>query len=455
MSNYRPQFHITAPQGRLNDPNGMFLDGDTLHVFYQHDPAFPNGLKRTGWGHASTSLEQLEWVHHPDALYPDFPYDLHGCYSGGAVQADEKTYLFYTGNLKVGEKRIPSQNLVHCEDPGGLMGGVYRREARNPLIPCEEEGYTGHFRDPMIQREESGWRMVLGAQRSDETPAVVVYRSDDLLDWQFCGELQFDLDGAEPGNSPDLIPGGYMWECPNLLRMFDHARGEEFDVLVICPQGLEAQTDSNGFNHYASSDQCGYIVGKLDGTSFRVVRGFTEIDYGQQFYAPQLVSYWPDAIMVGWMGLPAQDDCPSLGEGWVHALTTPRMLCLENLELHTGLMIPAQLREQLGDLIQTEYARVGNALLLSDYVDNCACTVVLEDEHGVRCATIHYEPGDQPWVEVEITGDSRRIGCRAGQLLCYVDGSYLEVTIGGTRAFSAAVFPSANVGWGTLKKVCE
>ena len=40
---YRPKFHLSPPQGRLNDPNGLTLIGDELHVFYQHDPAFPHG----------------------------------------------------------------------------------------------------------------------------------------------------------------------------------------------------------------------------------------------------------------------------------------------------------------------------------------------------------------------------------------------------------------------------
>lgn len=42
LSSLRPAYHVTPPQGRLNDPNGMYVDGDTLHVYYQHDPGFPS-----------------------------------------------------------------------------------------------------------------------------------------------------------------------------------------------------------------------------------------------------------------------------------------------------------------------------------------------------------------------------------------------------------------------------
>ena len=128
---FRPRYHITPPQGRLNDPNGVFVSPRTgrLHVFYQHDPAFPFGKKRTGWGHVSAELDTLRWLHHPDALYPDVAYDLDGCYSGGAVVDGEQVYLFYTGNLKEptadgGFARRATQNRVNAVDPDDLIGGL-------------------------------------------------------------------------------------------------------------------------------------------------------------------------------------------------------------------------------------------------------------------------------------------------------------------------------------------
>jgi len=56
----RPTYHLTPPQGRLNDPNGVYIDGNNLHVYYQHDPGFPYAPKRTGWGHAVTELRGSE-----------------------------------------------------------------------------------------------------------------------------------------------------------------------------------------------------------------------------------------------------------------------------------------------------------------------------------------------------------------------------------------------------------
>lgn len=90
-----------------------------------------------GGGHASASLTTAErWRHHPDALYPGMPYDKHGCYSGGAA-VDDGDVWFYTGNLKVDGRRIPSQNRVRALAPSGPEGGLlpadsgYLMDSRN------------------------------------------------------------------------------------------------------------------------------------------------------------------------------------------------------------------------------------------------------------------------------------------------------------------------------------
>lgn len=424
---HRPRFHITPPQGRLNDPNGMFLDDGMLHVFYQHDPAFPEWAKRTGWGHASADLDELVWMHHPDALYPDAPYDLHGCYSGGAARdQDGNVYLFYTGNLKVDGTRIPSQNAVTAEDFSGPMGGVYRRVEQNPLINGPEPGFTGHFRDPMVTKDPTGeatWRMVIGAQREDETPAVALYRGDNLLEWRFAGALEFDTSNATPGGSPDIVPGGYMWECPNLITLRDQHTGEDLDVLIICPQGLEAQTDESGTTHYASSDQCGYIVGKLRGTTFEVLRGFTEIDYGHEFYAPQVIAHGEGALMIGWMGLPAQDDTPTLhAEGWVHCLTTPRQLTLAGHALRQELLAPAS----------------ANVLRVAATED---VEVVLTDATGHQGLSVSVkDQGEgQSVLRIDRDGDVRQVPVSKGELVVYVDGCAVEITAGDGEVAAALV----------------
>ncbi|MCQ9370081.1 glycoside hydrolase family 32 protein [Corynebacterium sp. 35RC1] len=436
---HRPKFHVSPPQGRLNDPNGMFVDGDTLHVYYQHDPAFPFGAKRTGWGHASAKLDELVWTHHPDALYPDAPYDLHGVYSGGAARDDDgQVYLFYTGNLKVDGERIPSQNIVPAVGYGDPMGGIYRRSEHNPLIARQEPGFTGHFRDPMVTKDPTGqskWRMVIGAQREDETPAVALYRGEDLFHWEFAGALEFSIDHAQPGSAPDLVPGGFMWECPNLITLCDEETGEDLDVLIMCPQGLAPITDAQGNTHYASSDQCGYLVGRLHSTTFEVLRGFSELDFGHQFYAPQVTAYEQGALLVGWMGLPAQDDTPTVTEeGWVHTLTTPRMLRLRGGRLFQELLLPKEA------LVHREEITGEGAWELYDAAGAAGLKVSVAD--GA--------------LSLDVAGDVRQCALpeQGGELVIYADGCAVEVTAGGGAvALASAVFAADPRGWAGVRRV--
>lgn len=328
-----PLLHIVAPVGRLNDPNGLLIDGQEYHAFYQFSPFHPH-RKLVYWGHVS-STDALHWQHHDPAVIPDSFYDRNGAYSGnaivlepgelGAAPGGGDYQLFYTGNLKdpVTDERTASQCLVTSTDLT-----EFTKWPDNPLIPNHPEGYTAHFRDPQVFRDPDRpgeFRMLLGVQRADETGAALLYRSTDLLNWKLEGELTFpDADGA-------FDRFGYMWECPGIVRLRDEATGQDWDVLIWCPQGIDP--DKEG---YETIFACTYIVGHLVGTEFRDCDGtFHEVDRGFEFYAPQAFARRttePGAVvLVGWAGNAGEDDQPSIETGgWVHALTVPRALSLRD-----------------------------------------------------------------------------------------------------------------------------
>jgi beta-fructofuranosidase len=309
---WRLAFHVQPPVGLLNDPNGLTQHRGTYHLCYQWHPfAATHGLKF--WAHL-TSTDLVHWTERPVALAPSQPYESHGCYSGSGIVHDDAVHFVYTGNVRTPDGgRTPFQNLATI-DPAGV---VIKHRA-NPLVGAIP-GCSSHVRDPKVWTRDGTHWMVLGAQTADLHGTALLLGSDDLVEWDYLGQLA--------GGADD--PFGYMWECPDLLQL------DGRDVLVISPQ----------FDHGHAAgaarweDVSVYAVGTLDARTpdFARVGEFRRIDAGPDFYAPQsFVDESGRTIMVGWMGMPDHEGQPSLAEkhptvanGWVHCLTVPRVLSLD------------------------------------------------------------------------------------------------------------------------------
>ncbi len=80
---YRPLWHISPPQGLLNDPNGFIYHQGEYHLFYQWHP-FACEHKDKYWVHLK-SLDLVDWQWQSVALTPSDWFDSHGVFSGHAV----------------------------------------------------------------------------------------------------------------------------------------------------------------------------------------------------------------------------------------------------------------------------------------------------------------------------------------------------------------------------------
>ncbi|MDO5619046.1 glycoside hydrolase family 32 protein [Kocuria sp.] len=309
-----PLFHVAPPVGRLNDPNGLMVHQGVYHAFYQFSP-FHGRRKLVYWGH-STSTDLTHWESQEPAIIPDSWYDINGAYSGNAISHNGTVHLFYTGNVRPSEQeRDTHQCLVTSTDMV-----TFTKEPANPLIPSPPPGYTEHVRDPQVWRDDDGtFRMCLGAQRQDLTGCALLYRSPDLMSWEFEGELQF------PDAAGLYDRFGYMWECPSLIRVPDVSGEKVHDVLVFCPQGITPQRE--GFKNIFPT--C-YVIGRLEGTSLVDTGDFYELDRGFEFYAPQAFAHEPGhggpTLITGWVGNASEDDQPSMEHNWVHTLSVIRKL---------------------------------------------------------------------------------------------------------------------------------
>lgn len=97
--------------------------------------------------------------------------------------------FFYTGNVKDADgNRDAYQVLFTSPDQGKTF------TKQEVFINGPEEGYTAHYRDPHVIEREGTFYAVIGAQREDETGAVVLYSSPDRRTWTF--------DGSSPSQTP-------------------------------------------------------------------------------------------------------------------------------------------------------------------------------------------------------------------------------------------------------------
>ncbi|WP_125761496.1 glycoside hydrolase family 32 protein [Companilactobacillus hulinensis] len=312
-SRYRLGYHVASKAGWINDPNGFVFFKGYYHVFYQHYP-YASEWGPMHWGH-SRSKDLVHWETLPIALTPGDKEDEDGCFSGSAVVHDGKMYLIYTGhhyyeNDDNHDHFWQNQNLAISED-----GIHFKKYKNNPIISAAPEDNTQHFRDPKVWYDNGNWYLILGSQANDNLGRVLLYKSSNLIDWDYQGPITKSVDNKKEG---------YMWECPDFFRLGDK------QVLLMSPQGIEA--DGIRFNN---ENETGYLTGNFNYAENTFNRSnFQELDSGHDFYATQ-TTLAPDGrrLVTGWMeswGNPM----PEQADGWAGALVFPRELTLKNDKLY-------------------------------------------------------------------------------------------------------------------------
>ena len=312
---WKQKLHLEPLKGWLNDPNGLCFFKGMYHVYFQYSPDDAYGKSKKCWGHFK-SADFINWDFTGTVLYPDNPDDRSGVYSGCAVPCNDKIYLFYTGNVKedgdfdyITEGR--KANIIMVTTPDGEKMSKKTTLLKNADYPAF---CSCHVRDPKVYEENGKYKMVLGARTLSGTGCALFYVSDNLTKWQFEKEV-------------NIMDFGFMWECPDVLCFGDNK------YLSVSPQGLPHE-DYRFQNVYSS----GYFKYEAD-----ALKGYTEWDYGFDFYAPQTFKAQDGrTIMIGWMGIgdiPYKN--PTAEKGWQHCLTLPR----EISEREDGVLLQQPVRE--------------------------------------------------------------------------------------------------------------
>lgn len=309
----RPVYHLSSPIGWMNDPNGFSIYRNEYHLFFQYHP-FSNVWGPMHWGHCK-SRDFVRWEYLPVAMAPDESYDVGGCYSGSAIEADGEHVLVYTGVIdRYLEDGSHDYRQVQCMAKGN--GIDYCKYEGNPVITglsLPKGSSVEDFRDPKIWKEEDGYYLVVGSRAGDGYGQVLLYRSDNLEQWEFLDVL-------------DQSRGKYgrMWECPDFFPLGDK------HILLVSPQNMRAR----GYEFHNGNNSV-FIYGHYDKSIHQFEREtITSADYGLDFYAPQTLQTADGRrIMIGWM---QSWDAKFMKDflDWSGMMTLPRELVLKNGKIY-------------------------------------------------------------------------------------------------------------------------
>ncbi|AJQ28972.1 glycoside hydrolase family 32 protein [Pelosinus fermentans] len=309
QSPFRLNYHIMAPTGWINDPNGLIQFKGQYHVFYQHYPYAPY-WGPMHWGHV-VSKDLVHWQYKPIALAPDQDYES-GCWSGSAVDDNGVMTLFYTAHS---DNRTTKELQCMATSSDGI---TFKKYEGNPVIRELPPDASTDFRDPSVWKHENMWYMLVGTGKDGKGRAVL-YRSTDLRQWDYQG-VAAESNGTQ----------GDMWECPNLFSL-----GEK-DVLLLSPMNMK---DAKNI----------FIVGNMNYQTEKFTQqNVQQVDYGQDFYAGQTFQDNKGRrIMIGWMNRWGSK-FPTANDGWAGALTVPRELKLSK-DGSKVLSVPVEEMQKLRD----------------------------------------------------------------------------------------------------------
>lgn len=213
----RPRMHFSPVKQWMNDPNGLCKIGDVWHLFYQFHPGGTDWAPMH-WGHA-ISHDLCAWLHMPVFLQPEQNLArlgaTGGAFSGNAFRDRDGTIRFYyTERLPAYDLFTGYREIQKIAEPDRRL---IKAERVTTILEARPDGVKHDFRDPKVwwDKAANAYRMILGAS-IDADPAVLLYGSDDGMEWHYLGLLyrasaNFCKEGARAVECPDFFQLEEKW----------------------------------------------------------------------------------------------------------------------------------------------------------------------------------------------------------------------------------------------------
>ncbi len=427
---HRPIYHFIAPANWMNDPNGVIQWQGQYHLFYQYNPN--GGFWGTmHWGHA-VSEDLIHWSDLPIALAPtpNSP-DETGCFSGCAVNNDGVPTIIYTGTR--GERNEQQTQCV-ATSRDGLM--TWEKYPNNPVlseIPAEA-GSTHDFRDPFVWCESDGWYMVLASRIVGIGGVAFLYRSADLLHWEYLHPL---LTGRANQT-------GDVWECPNFFPL------EDKWVLIVSGKGRTVPPTVFYFiGEYADHQFIAQAEGVLDYDCLYAPLSMMDDQQRRLLFGWLVERRSVEAHKAaGWAGAHSIPRVLSLREGHLHMEPVPELNRLRGKPhefAHIQLSDKDQILNVQGSAldIAAEFEAAGTVgLAFACTPDGSEQTRILYDSEAGELRLIRDQSGSSEGANLSPKVAAHRL--LSGELLdlrILLDGSVIEIIANGRTSLCSRIYP--------------
>lgn len=287
------KFHITPKKGWMNDPNGLVYFKGKYHIFYQHYPHDVN-WGPMHWGHV-VSDDLINFKHADIALYPDME---NGCFSGTAIVENNRLYLVYTSFFEKDGEVKQLQSLAYSDD--GYTFTKYGLIIDESKLPSEYS--VKDFRDPKIYKKDNQYYLLVAAKRKEGNGRIIMFKSNDLYNFEFVSDI-LDEDCK-----------GIMIECPDYI--------EKLGLLIYCEQFQPSE------GHYHLNIHTNrYHLGHINSNNKFVTTSTGIVDYGFDFYAPQMFA--DNNVLIAWLSM-WDREMHTKKYGYAGVLTIPRKVEIKN-----------------------------------------------------------------------------------------------------------------------------
>ena len=429
---HRPQYHFLPAANWMNDPNGVIQWKGRYHLFFQYNPdgAYHANMH---WGHA-VSDDLVHWRELPIAIAPtpDSP-DQGGVFSGCMVHDNGTPVAIYTG--------VNDDHTVQrqCLATGNDDLTVWRKHPRNPFlseVPAHL-GQTRDFRDPFVWREGDSWYMTLSSHIVGVGGAVLLYRSADLIDWEYLHPLYVG----------ERARSGRNFECANFFRL-----GDKW-VLIISVQWDQAPTNTI------------YMVGRLENWRF-IPELEATYDAGYSYASLMHFDESERPLIYSWIR-EGRSTSAQRAAGWSGVQAIPRILSLDDQNRLCSQPVPefeklrgAHHHFEANDLGGESLPVRGLSLdIVAEFdvsaAETCGVEVLLAPDTKEKAAVV-YERGtetlriyrhyrdENPDIESDLQGLAHRLDAgEALNLRILLDGSVLEIIANGRTRITSRVYPSS------------